>query len=180
MRRATFLLLSMVMATGCVASQARFKALETGRADLEPVWQATLETLQEEFEIEQADLANRIITTRFKVDRKGLGLETIPETVMRLDRFPDQVSTFRRRATAQLVERGGQCVVLLRVEKEREDTEATSTLSYDSYDPTDTSRLRTFDGPSQGLPPIWTPVGGDDDLRRRLLERIARKLTGEG
>jgi len=180
MRRVTLLLLSVAMVTGCAGAQARFKALETGRADVEPVWQAVLETLQEEFEIEQADRANRIITTRFKIDRRGLGLETIPETVMRLDRFPDQVSTFRRRATAQLVQRGGGWVVLLRVEKEREDTEAATTLSYDSYDPTDTSRLRTFDGPSSGLLPVWTPVGGDDDVRRALLERIARKLKGEG
>ena len=34
--------------------------------------------------------------------------------------------------------------------------------------------------PPEGLLPVWTPAGGDDDLRRELLERIAQKLTGEG
>ena len=126
------------------------------------------------------DRNNRIITTRFKVDRRDIGLETIPETLMSLDRFPDQVSTFRRRATAQLVERGGQYVVLLRVEKEREDTEAATAVAYDRYDPTNTSRLRTFSTPPEGLLPVWTPAGGDDDLRRELLERIAQKLKARG
>ena len=180
MRRATFLLLSVVVLTGCVSAQARFKALETGEAELEPVWQTTLETLQEQFQIAQADRVNRRITTDFKVDPGHLGLDTIPATVMRLDRFPDQVSTFRRRATARLVHRGGQYVVLLRVEKQREDTEAATALAHDDYDPTDTSRLRSFGDLPEGLPPVWTPVGGDTELRDRLLERIAQNLKGRG
>jgi len=180
MRRATFLLLTVAVLAGCAGSQARFKALETGVADLKPVWQATLETLGEEFDIAQADRNNRIITTRFRVDRKNLGLETIPETLLSLDRFPDQVSTFRRRATAQLLERGGQYVVLLRVEKEREDTEASTAVAYDRYDPTNTSRLRTFSTPPEGLLPVWTPAGSDDELCRKLLERIAQKLKDAG
>ena len=165
---------------GCVSPQVRFRALETDSAELEPVWEATLSVLSEEFEIAQADRANRIITTRFKVDRRALGLETIPATVVRLDRFPEQLSTFRRRATARVVERGGKHVVLLRVEKQREDTEAASAIAYDTYDPTDTSRLRTFSGPSEQLTPVWTPVGSDDALRDRLLERIAQKLKTGG
>ena len=180
MRRATVLLLSVVVLTGCVGAQARFRALETGEAELEPVWQTTLETLQEQFQIAQADRDNRTITTHFRVDPGHLGLETIPATVMRLDRFPDQVSTFRRRATARLIQRGGQYVVLLSIEKQREDTEATTALAYDDYDPTDTSRLRSFGGPPEGLPAVWTPVGGDDDLRDKLLERIAQRLKDRG
>ncbi|MCK4299852.1 MAG: hypothetical protein KAX80_09980 [Planctomycetes bacterium] len=180
MRRATFLLLSVVVLTGCVSAQARFKALETGEAELEPVWQTTLETLQEQFHIAEVDRVNRRITTHFKVDPGHLGLETIPATVMGLDRFPDQVSTFRRRATARLVHRGGQYVVLLRVEKQREDTEAATALAHDDYDPTDTSRLRSFGDLPEGLPPVWTRVGGDNELRDRLLERIAQKLKGRG
>jgi len=180
MRTGTFFVVLVAALTGCVSPQARFKALETAEADFEPVWQATLATLQEEFEIAQADRANRIITTEFKVDRRELGLETIPATVIRLDRFPEQLSTFRRRATARLVERGGRYTVLLRVEKQREDTEAASVVAFDTYDPTDTSRLRTFSGPPEQLTPVWTPVGSDDELRDRLLERIAQKLKGGG
>ena len=70
--------------------------------------------------------------------------------------------------------------VLLRVEKQREDTEAATALAYDDYDPTDTSRLRSFGGLPEGLPPVWTPVGGDNELRDRLLERIAQKLKVRG
>lgn len=180
MRRMTAVLLGMVVLVGCGTAQARFKALETGQGELEPAWQATLEVLQEEFEIAQADRANRIVTTRFKVEYPPGVLEVIPATVARLDRFPEQVSIYRRRATARLVRRGGQYVVLLRVEKQREDTEASTTMAFDSYDPIDTSRLRTFSGPPGGLTPVWTPVGSDDELRGKLLERIAQKLKEGG
>jgi len=180
MRRLMLLLMGLAVLAGCGTAQARFKALETGQAEFEPVWQATLETLQEEFTIAQADRGNRMIITRFKVDRRGLGLETIPATVIRLDRFPEEFSTFRRRAIARLREREGQYLVLLRVEKQREDTEAATAVAFDSYDPTDTSRLRTFSGPPEELTPVWTPVGGDDELRDRLLEGIAQKLRNRG
>lgn len=180
MSRTALLVVAAGLLAGCVSPHARFKALETDVTELEPVWQATLSVLSEEFEIAQADRANRIITTHFKVDRGGLGLETIPATVVRLDRFPEQLSTFRRRAIARVVERGGRYVVLLSVEKQREDTEAATALAYDSYDPTDTSRLRTFSAPPDELTPVWTPVGGDDELRDKLLERIAQKLKKAG
>ena len=179
MRAMMAVLLGIVLLTGCGSTQARFRALETGRGELEPVWEATLSVLEEEFEVAQADRANRVITTRFKVERPLGALEVIPATVARLDRFPDQVSIFRRRATARLVGRGGEYVVLLRVEKQREDTEAGTTAVFDSYDPTDTSRLRTFSGSPGGLTSVWTPAGGDDELRDRLLERIAQRLKSE-
>jgi len=176
MRSVVFVVVGSMVLVGCVGGQARFKALETGQPDLEVVWQAALEVLQEEFGTVQADRANRIITTPFKVERHPLGLETIPATVIRLDRFPEQVSTYRRRATARLVERGGEYTVLLRVEKQREDTEAATAVAYETYDPTDTSQLRTFSGPPEEFAPVWTPVGSDDELRDKLLERIAQKL----
>jgi len=175
-RKAMVLLLLLAGTWGCAGGEARFRALETGRSDFEAVWQASLETLQEEFGTVQADRANRIITTQFKTDRPDLGLLTIPATVV----TAGQVANTRRRATGSVVERGGQYVVLLRVEKQEEQTESGTTATYDLYDPTDTSRLEGFQGTPAELTPVWTPAGGDDELRNRLLDRIAQKLRARG
>jgi len=176
----TFITLTTVLLAGCGTTQARFKALETGDDDFDRVWQATLEVLRQEFQIAQADRANRIITTNYAMERANIGLRTIPASVMRPDRFPEQLTTYRRRATARLAERGGRFIVLLRVEKEREDAEPAVSTTYDAFEPTDTSRLRTFGPPAGGTAPIWTPAGGDDELRDRLLEQIKLKLGDVG
>jgi len=175
-RKPICLLFLVGLAWGCAAGEARFRALETGQGDFGVVWQATLETLQEEFGSAQADRANRIITTQFKTERPDLGLLTIPATVV----TAGQVANTRRRATASVVQRGGQYTVLLRVEKQEEQTESGTAATYNVYDPTDTSRLEGFQGTPGELTPVWTPAGGDDELRDRLLDRIAQKLKAKG
>jgi len=174
MRRLLFIFITLttVLLAGCGTTQARFKALETGDDDFDRVWQATLEVLRQEFQIAQADRANRIITTNYAMERANIGLRTIPASVMRPDRFPEQLTTYRRRATARLAERGGRFIVLLRVEKEREDAEPAVSTTYDAFEPTGP--------PAGGTAPIWTPAGGDDELRDRLLEQIKLKLEDVG
>jgi len=179
-RRPMFLLLLVSLVWGCAGGEARAKALETDQSDFELVWRAALDTLQQEFGAVQADRPNRIITTQFKTERPGFGLLTIPATVLRPDRFPEQVANVRRRATASVFERGGRYVVLLRVEKQEEQTEAATAATYNRYDPTDTSHLEAFQGTPGELKPVWTSVGGDDELRDSLLDRIAQKLKTKG
>jgi len=174
--KAMVLLFLVAAAWGCAGGEARAKALDTGQTDFDTVWQASLETLQEEFGSVQADRTNRIITTQFKTDRPDLGLLTIPATVVTVG----QVANTRRRATASVVQRGGQYVVLLRVERQEEQTESGTAATYDLYDPTDTSRLEASQGTPSELNPVWAPVGSDDGLRDKLLERIAQKLKAKG
>jgi hypothetical protein len=175
-RKAMVVLVLLAGTWGCAGGEARFRALETGQGDFEAVWQASLETLQEEFGSAQADRANRIITTQFKTERPDLGLLTIPATVV----TAGQIANTRRRATASVVQRGGQYAVLLRVEKQEEQTESATAATYNMYDPTDTSRLEGFQGTPGELTPVWTPAGSDDELRNRLLDRIAQKLKAKG
>jgi hypothetical protein len=175
-RKPTVLLLLVGVAWGCAAGEARFRALQTGQTDFDTVWQATVETLQQEFDTVQADRANRIITTQFKTERPDLGLLTIPATVV----TAGQVANTRRRATASVVQRGGQYVVLLRVEKQQEETEAATAATYNRYDPTDTSHLESFQATPGELKPMWMDAGSDDQLRDKLLERIAQKLKAKG
>jgi len=174
-RRPTFLLFLVGVVWGCAGGEARFKALETGQTDFDTVWQATVETLQQEFGTVQADRANRIVTTQFKTERPDLGLLTIPATVV----TAGQIANTRRRATASVVQRGGQCVVLLRVQKQEEQTEAATAATYNRYDPTDTSYLESLQATPGELKPIWTDAGSDDELRDKLLERIAQELKAK-
>jgi len=160
--------------SGCQNGTGAYKTVRLPLDDYDRTFEVTREVLSRDFVVEQADRSTGRIVTAPKEVSEPAGAAGV------VFGLPGSVRRVRRTATARLKRVKGSVLVSVRVQLETaEAIQSSPRPTYSEYDATATGADAGLDRAPERKPGlIWKRIGSDEEMERKLLAEIERRLRG--
>jgi len=179
MMKKLFLIVAALLLAGCVTPIAGFKTVTFEGREFDEVWDATVAAVSEVFPVETADSEKGSIYTGYYVQSREASPARIPEVILSVYKVPDNLYNLRWKLEAKVYPSENGTDVSLKVQKEREDTVAVSSMSLRDADAPQAPTRPELETSETGYTRHWTSLGSDKELEEKLLEKIRARLSGK-